>query len=66
MRSLKKEIQIVTGSKLAVLISGETGTEKELVARAIHKVPLLKKQSIVYLNCASLPENLAESELFWS
>ena len=64
MIQLRKEIEIVAGSDLNVLITGETGTGKELVAREIHKQSTRSNQPIVYLNCSSLPENLAESELF--
>ena len=64
MARLRDEIDLVSGSDLNVLITGETGVGKELVARAVHKNSSRKRQPIVYLNCASLPENLAESELF--
>ncbi|MCW8875553.1 MAG: nitric oxide reductase transcriptional regulator NorR [Kangiellaceae bacterium] len=64
MQQLKKEIAIVAPSDLNVLISGETGTGKELVSLAIHQNSNRSDQPIVYLNCSSLPENLAESELF--
>ena len=47
-----------------ILISGETGTGKELMAQAIHACSLRKKQPLISVNCASIPENLAESELF--
>ncbi|TQV87038.1 nitric oxide reductase transcriptional regulator NorR [Aliikangiella coralliicola] len=64
IKLLREEISLVAKSDLNVLVTGETGTGKELVARAIHKNSNRFNQPIVYLNCASLPENLAESELF--
>ncbi|HHG8775197.1 TPA: nitric oxide reductase transcriptional regulator NorR [Raoultella planticola] len=64
MRQLKKEIDIVAASDLNVLISGETGTGKELVAKAVHQGSPRAANPLVYLNCAALPESVAESELF--
>ncbi|MDX6041798.1 nitric oxide reductase transcriptional regulator NorR [Scandinavium lactucae] len=61
---LKKEIEIVAASELNVLIGGETGTGKELVAKAIHQQSPRASHPLVYLNCAALPESVAESELF--
>ncbi|MBT4519009.1 MAG: nitric oxide reductase transcriptional regulator NorR [Halieaceae bacterium] len=64
MLALKKEIEIVSGSGLNVLILGETGVGKELVAQEIHNWSPRQNKPLVYLNCAALPESIAESELF--
>jgi len=64
MRKLRNEISIVAPSELAVLILGETGVGKELVALRIHLESTRADQVMVYVNCAALPENIAESELF--
>ncbi|XPE51110.1 sigma 54-interacting transcriptional regulator [Shigella flexneri] len=60
MTQLKKEIEIVAASDLNVLISGETGTGKELVAKAIHEASPRAVNPLVYLNCAALPESVAK------
>ncbi len=64
MRTLRNEISIVASSELAVLILGETGVGKELVALRIHLESTRADQVMVYVNCAALPESIAESELF--
>ncbi len=64
MQQLKDEIQMVAGSDFTVLINGETGVGKELVARTVHKQSMRSNGPLVYVNCAALPENLIESELF--
>ncbi len=64
MQHLRREIDLVAGSDLTVLITGETGVGKELVASAIHAASGRKDEPLVQVNCAALPESLAESELF--
>ncbi len=64
MAHLRREIDLVARSDFTVLVSGETGVGKELVARAIHSSSNRKDAPLFYLNCAALPETLAESELF--
>lgn len=64
MRSLFRQMDRVATSDITVLVHGESGTGKELVARAIHDHSGRKDGSFVALNCAAVPENLQESELF--
>jgi anaerobic nitric oxide reductase transcription regulator len=64
MQKLNREIDIVAGADLTVLLMGETGVGKEVVARVIHARSPRAGQPLVYVNCAALPEALAESELF--
>ncbi|WP_372724514.1 nitric oxide reductase transcriptional regulator NorR [Immundisolibacter sp.] len=64
MRHLQAEIDTVAATDLTVLISGETGVGKELVAQAIHARSHRAEQPLITLNCAALPDNLVESELF--
>jgi anaerobic nitric oxide reductase transcription regulator len=61
---LLQEIQLVGNSPLTVLITGETGVGKELVAEAIHLNSPRAQKPLISLNCAALPEMLVESELF--
>ncbi len=64
MVRLKKESETVAASDLTVLILGETGVGKELIADHIHHHSARAGEPMVYVNCAALPESLAESELF--
>ncbi|EAQ65083.1 anaerobic nitric oxide reductase transcription regulator [Marinomonas sp. MED121] len=64
MQKMQQEIGLVAPSDFAVLIEGETGVGKELVARILHRKSTRAKGPLVYVNCAALPENLIESELF--
>lgn len=64
IRQVLNSVAQVAASNSTVLILGETGTGKELVARAIHHASSRKVKAMVKLNCASIPSNLAESELF--
>jgi chemotaxis protein methyltransferase CheR len=58
------KIEQIASSNTTVLVLGETGTGKELVARAIHNLSLRKNRALIKVNCATLPANLIESELF--
>ena len=64
MKALRQQIQLMAPTNGRVLIFGESGTGKELVARAIHAQSLRKDQMFVEVNCAAIPEDLIESELF--
>ncbi|RBQ06741.1 sigma-54 interaction domain-containing protein [Pedobacter miscanthi] len=64
MLEMEQLIQTVAPSSATVLISGETGTGKELIARRIHECSLRKENLMVKVNCATLPASLIESELF--
>lgn len=64
VRNLKQEILTVAGSQLSVLVHGETGVGKELVAQALHAMSSRANLPLVVINCAALPDQLIESELF--
>jgi DNA-binding NtrC family response regulator len=64
MRKVKSNIRRAASSDTSVLINGETGTGKDLVARAIHGRSARRSGQFVACNCAAIPETLAESELF--
>src|SRR5882672_1278637 len=64
MKALRQQIQLMAVTNGRVLIFGESGTGKELVARAIHAQSLRKDEMFVEVNCAAIPEDLIESELF--
>lgn len=63
-RYLLSEIALVARSPLTVLVCGETGTGKELVARAVHRQSERHAKPLISINCAALPDALVESELF--
>jgi len=64
MERLRRDIDLVARSDFTVLIMGETGVGKELVARAVHAASDRKGEPMLYVNCAAIPESLADSELF--
>jgi len=64
MQEVIHTAEVVARSKSTVLITGETGTGKEMVARAIHYRSAQRDMPLIKVNCAAIPENLLESELF--
>ncbi len=64
MKVLWKDIQKAAKTNATILILGDSGTGKELIARAIHKHSLRAKEKFIQVNCAAIPEELIESELF--
>src|ERR1700720_2544348 len=64
MRALRQQIALTAPTHGRVLIYGESGTGKELVARALHAASLRAERAFVEVNCAAIPEELIESELF--
>ncbi len=63
-RDVLQKVEQVASTDATVLVLGETGTGKELIARAVHNISARKDRPLVKVNCAALPENLIESELF--
>jgi formate hydrogenlyase transcriptional activator len=64
IRKVFEQVAIVAPTGATVLLHGETGTGKELIARAIHNISSRRKRSFVPLNCAAIPSGLLESEMF--
>ncbi|MGH9161049.1 MAG: sigma-54-dependent transcriptional regulator [Vicinamibacteraceae bacterium] len=64
MQEVIRQAELVAGSKSTIFIMGETGTGKELVARAIHAHSAERHMPLIKVNCAAIPETLLESELF--
>ncbi len=64
MQDVFRKVQKVAGTDISVLVTGETGTGKELIARELHNRSPRAKGPFVSINCGAIPENLLESELF--
>jgi len=64
LRSILNQLEAVASAKTTVLITGETGTGKEVIARAIHELSPRRNSNLVKVNCAAMPAGLLESELF--
>jgi Nif-specific regulatory protein len=64
MRNVRYLVSQVADSRVSVLLTGETGTGKGLVARAVHRASPRRDQPYIHINCGAIPEHLIESELF--
>jgi formate hydrogenlyase transcriptional activator len=64
LRAVLSQVEAVARTNTTVLINGETGTGKEVIARAIHELSPRRTQNLIKLNCAAMPSGLLESELF--
>ena len=64
LRAMLKGIRRVAPVETTVLLTGETGTGKELIARAIHEASPRKDRPLIKMNCGAIPQGLVESELF--
>ncbi len=64
LRAILKQVETVAPTESTVLVRGETGTGKDLIARALHDLSPRKDRTLVKLNCAAIPTGLLESELF--
>src|SRR5207253_6875919 len=64
MKALRQQMSLMAGTNGRVLIYGESGTGKELVAHAIHGLSSRAEEAFIEVNCAAIPEDLIESELF--
>jgi formate hydrogenlyase transcriptional activator len=64
LRAILAQVEAVAPTNATILISGETGTGKEVIARAIHELSPRRNRNLVKVNCAAMPAGLLESELF--